>query len=169
MVDALPNVRIRDLTRRSLLLALSAICLLGSGCGSSSKQSSKASTTPAASRPLTKAQYERKLGPLLNDVVDPALRAAFRGGRPTQKGLGAAVTVMRLAHDQMAAVTPPAAISTLHRQAVKLLSSMVDALTKLRTALIKGDKSAQSSASAALVLDAQHMQTLGNEFTSRGY
>lgn len=147
-------------------MAVCAISLVGAGCGNSSNSSSKAASAP---KPLTKAQYERQLGPLLNGVVDPALRAAFSNGAITPQKLTAAITVIRLAHDKMAAVTPPPAVSGLHKQAVTLLGSMVNDLTKLRTATVKGDRSGQSSAASGLIADARRMQTLGSEFTSRGY
>ncbi len=103
-------------------------------------------------------------------MVDPALHVALsnRGAANPQK-LGAAITVVRLAHDQMAAVTPPAEVADLHEKAVAVLSSMIRDMTKLGDAETNNAKSAVGSAVTALLGDARQMETLGNQFTSRGY
>jgi hypothetical protein len=119
---------------------------------------------------LTKAEYEQKLGPLLNQVVVPALRAALaNGGARNPQKLGAAITNVKLAHDQMASVTPPAAVADLHGKAVAVLSSMVTHLTRLRDAETKHDKTAAVSAATALKDDGLKLQSVGSQFTSRGY
>ena len=169
----------RRLSSASLALAVCAAAVAGAGCGSSSQSSSSvavsstaatSSSSASASQPLTKAQYEQKLGPLLNDVVVPALRTAFRGGgAASPQKLSAAITIIRLSHDQMAAVTPPAKVPDLHKQAVAVLTDMTSDMTRLRDAETNSDKSAASSAVVALKTDSQHLVTLGSQFASRGY
>jgi hypothetical protein len=163
----------------SVALPVCALVVAGAGCGSSSKSSSSArvsSTTSTSSRSssgsqrLTKAQYEQKLGPLLNNVIDPALRDALsNGGARSPRKLGAAITLLRLSHDQMAAAAPPAAVADLHKRTVAALVSMISDMTKLRVAEARSDTSAGSAAVAALKTDAQRLETLGSQFTSRGY
>ena len=167
----------RRLIPTSFAVGLCAAAVAAAGCGSSSKSSSSvtssASSTPtssSSSQPLSKAQYERKLGPLLNDVVDPALRATLGvGGAADPQKLGAAITSVRLAHDRMAAITPPAEVADLHQQTVALLAAMISDMTKLRDAETGSDKSGVASAAGALKAEAQHLETLGSQFTSRGY
>ena len=119
---------------------------------------------------MTKAQYEQKLGPLLNDVVAPAMGAVLgHGGARNPQRVSAAITSVRLAHDQMTAVTPPTEVAELHRQAVAVLASMITDMTKLRDAEIKDDRNRISSAAAAVKTDGQRLVSLGNRFTSRGY
>ena len=159
-----------------------AVAVAAAGCGSSSKSStsasSAASSTPASSsstspspRPLTKAQYEQKLGPLLNNVVDPALRATVgtgAGAADPQK-VGAAITSVQLAHDQMAAVTPPPQVADLNQRAVVLMASMITAMTNLRDAETRNDRNAVLTAATALKGEAQRLESLGSQFTARGY
>lgn len=159
------------LSSASLALAAVTVAAAVAGCGSSSAATSSTTKTSSAPSPrLTKAQYEQKLGPLLNDVVDPALRAALgKGGAARPEKLAAAITIIRLAHDQMAMITPPAEVADLHRQAVALMSSMIGDMTKLRDAETSSDKSGASSAVGALKTDAQHLENLGGQFSARGY
>lgn len=179
MADGLRRRRGRRFASASVALALCASVVAGGGCGSSSKSSSSvrvsstastSSSSSSGSQRLTKAQYEQKLGPLLNDVVDPALRDVFsNAGARSPRKLGAAITILRLSHDQMAAITPPAAVAYLHKQTVAALASMISDMTKLRDAEARSDTPAGSAAIAALKTDAQHLETLGSHFTSRGY
>ncbi len=126
--------------------------------------------SPSGLHPLTKAQYEQKLGPLLNYVVDPALHVALsNAGGPLPQKLAAAITDVRLAHDQMAAITPPAGVADLHQKAVALMTSMITDMTKLRAAEAAGDKTAAVSAATALISDGRQMESLGSQFAARGY
>jgi hypothetical protein len=119
---------------------------------------------------LTKSAYERKLGPLLTDVVAPALRAALaNGGIKNPHKLDAAITNVKLAHDQMASVTPPTAVADLHRKAVSALGAIVNDMTRLRNAETKSDRSSEKSAAISLVSDGRQLQSLGSQFTARGY
>jgi hypothetical protein len=119
---------------------------------------------------LSKAQYEGKLGPLLNDVVDPALRATLGGGGAADpQKLGAAITSVQLAHDRMAAVTPPAEVADLHQQTVAPPAALISDMTKLRDAETGSDRSGVASAASAVKAEAQHLQNFGSQFGSRGY
>jgi hypothetical protein len=131
---------------------------------------SSSSTSPS-SHALTKAQYEQKLGPLLNDVIAPALRATVGtgAGAANPQNVSAAITSVQLAHDQMAAVTPPAEVADLHQQTVTLLTSLIRDMTKLRDAEIKNDRSGVSSAAIELKDEGQRLESLGKQFTARGY
>ena len=167
------------LSAASVALAACAVAVAVSGCGSSAASSSSVTASSTAetssgssspSQPLTKAQYEQKLGPLLNDVVDPALRSALgNGGAASPEKLMAAMTIIRLAHDQMAMITPPAEVVDLHRQTVAVLTSMLRDMTRLRDAETKSDRSGASSAVVVLKADAQRLENLGGRFSARGY
>jgi hypothetical protein len=157
------------------------VALVIAGCGGSSKSSSStsggatsSSTTSAASSaanaPLSKAQYESQLGPLLNGRVAPALRTALsNGGIANPTRLTVAIDNVRLAHDRMAAVTPPAAIADVHAKAVTLLGSLVTDLTELRAAELKKSRNDALSALNAIKRDGQSIVTIGNQFTARGF
>ena len=171
----------RGLTGTSFAVALCAAAFTAAGCGSSSKSSSSAtstaSSTPAtssnpssSSQPLTKAQYEQKLGPLLNDVVDPALRAALgNGGATNPRKLSQAITSLQLSHDQMAAVTPPAEVAGVHKHAVFVLASLIKDATSLHDAEIRSNGAQELSALNRLKTEAQQLQNIGSQFTARGY
>ena len=119
---------------------------------------------------MTKAEYEAKLGPLLNDVVDPALKAALsNGGIRNPQKVTAAIASVKVAHDEMARVKPPAAVADLHGRTVTVLSSMIADMTRLRDAETKHDTSGESSAAKGLKNDAEKLVKLGDAFTSRGY
>jgi hypothetical protein len=166
-----------------------AVGLAIAGCGGSSKSSSSStassttsttssaasSTTSsaassAAASALTKAQYEAQLGPLLNGRVAPALKTALsNGGIANPSKLSVAIANVKLAHDRMAAVTPPSAIADIHAKAVTLLGSLVSDLTKLRAAELKKSKNDALSALNAIKNDGQTIITIGSEFTARGF
>lgn len=173
--------------RRTGALAL-AIGLAIAGCGGSSKSSSTAasassttqttssvtssSTTSSASsgQALSKADYEAQLGPLLNNQVAPALRTALsNGGITNPKRLSVAIAEVKLAHDRMAAVTPPAPIADVHAKAVSLLGSLTGDLVKLRAAELKKSKNDALSALNAIKKDGQAIVAIGDKFTARGY
>ena len=145
------------------LAAVLAVVMLA-GCGGSS---SKSSTGP---RPLTKAQYEQELGPLLNNQVDPALRASLGGQNAANPGkIAVAIGLIRTAHDRMAGITPPAAVADLHRQAVAVLSSLVASLTKVRNAELAHDTNGTRAAALVLLSQARQLVHIGEEFTARGF
>jgi hypothetical protein len=161
-----------------LAVAVALLALVAAGCGGSSKKSSSPSTSPSpatsttqdSNPPLTKAEYEARLGPLLNNQVVPSLRAALaNGGAADPTRLTQAINSLKTAHDQMAAVNPPTEIADLHQQAVTVLGAMVSDATKLRDAEVAHDTSAEQSAANALKADAQQIQNVGNQLTQRGY
>ena len=162
-------------------VAAAVLALAVAGCGSSSKQSSSSKSTPATaasttttgattSNALSKAQYEAKLGPLLNDQVVPALRSALtNGGARNPQKLKTAVGALNEAHDAMASITPPPKVADLHKQAVTVLASLSSDLSKMRSALLAKDKSAYVNAAKGAVHDALKLQTVGNRLTARGF
>jgi len=163
-----------------LAVAVALLALVAAGCGGSSKtttSSSSPSTSPSpatstnqSNPPLTKAEYEARLGPLLNNQVVPSLRAALaNGGAADPTRLTQAISSLKTAHDQMAAVNPPTEIADLHQQAVTVLGAMVSDATKLRDAEVAHDTAAEQSAANALKADAQQIQNVGNQLTQRGY
>jgi hypothetical protein len=155
------------------------------GCGSSSKKSSNTSTSSASttttsttsttntgttSGALSKAQYEAKLGPLLNGHVVPALRSALaNGGARNPQKLKAAVAALNEAHDAMASITPPAKVADLNQQAVTVLGSLSSDLSKMRSALLDKNKSDYVNAAKGAVKDALKLQNVGNQLTARGF
>jgi hypothetical protein len=165
----------------TLATGLCAAALAAAGCGSSSSSSSSTTTAASSSttssstaatgaQPLSKAEYESKLGPLLNLQVAPALHVAFaNGGARHPQNVTAAIGEIKLAHDRMAALTPPTAVADLHRNAVAVLAAMITDMTKLRDAEKKSDTSAEVSAAKAVKGDALQLQSVGNKFTARGY
>jgi hypothetical protein len=169
-------------------VAAAVLALAVAGCGSSSKKSSssgKSTTSPAASTTsststtstgsttsgaLTKAQYEAKLGPLLNGHVVPALRDALaNGGARDPQKLQTAVGALNEAHNAMASITPPPKVADLNQQAVNVLASLSSDLSKMRSALLAKDKTAYLDAARGAVKDALKMQNVGNQLTARGY
>src|SRR5947209_4419639 len=161
-----------------LAVAVALMALVAAGCGGSSKSTtssaasspSPATSTTQSNPPLTKAEYEARLGPLLNDQVVPSLRAALaNGGAADPTKLTQAISSLQTAHDQMAAVNPPTEIADLHHQAVTVLGAMVSDATKLRDAEVAHDTSAEQAAANALKADAQQIQNVGNQLTQRGY
>ncbi len=149
--------------RAGALLAVAALAVGAAGCGSSSSSSS-------GPKPLTKAAYEQQLGPLLNNQVAPALRTALaNGGIANPQKLAAAIADVKLAHDRMAAVTPPSAIADLHGQAVVALAAIQADMVKLRTAELNKSRSDGLAALQSLKSDATKIVNIGNEFQSRGF
>jgi hypothetical protein len=156
------------------------------GCGSSSNKSSTKSTASSAasttsststtttgsntSGALTKAQYEAKLGPLLNDQVVPALRNALaNGGARNPQKLAAAVAALNEAHNAMASINPPQKVADLNQQAVNVLASLSSDLSKMRSALLSKNRSDYVNAAKSAVKDALKMQNIGNQLTARGF
>ncbi|MGN6166852.1 MAG: hypothetical protein ACTHQQ_01600 [Solirubrobacteraceae bacterium] len=162
-------------------VAAAVLALAVAGCGSSSKTSSSsksaaatatsATTTGATtSNALSKAQYEAKLGPLLNGRVVPALRGALtNGGARNPQKLKTAVGALNEAHDAMASITPPPKVADLNQQAVTVLASLSSDLSKMRSALLAKDKGAYANAAKGAVQDALKLQKVGNQLTARGY
>jgi hypothetical protein len=177
-------------------VAASILVLAVAGCGGSSKKSnsSATSTSSAASttstgttgttpttgttgttastsgKPLTKAQYEAKLGPLLNDRVVPALRSALaNGGARDPQKLGTAAGLVKEARDAMASLNPPKRVADLNQAAVNTLGALANDLTKMKDALQANDHTAYVNAAKSAVQDALKIQTIGNQLTARGY
>lgn len=167
-------------------VAAAVLALAVAGCGSSSNKSSTKSTTSSAasttsststtttgsttSGALTKAQYEAKLGPLLNDQVVPALRNALaNGGARNPQKLAVAVAALNKAHNAMASITPPQKVADLNQQAVNVLASLSSDLSKMRTALLSKNRSDYVNAAKSAVKDALKMQNVGNQLTARGF
>jgi hypothetical protein len=119
---------------------------------------------------LTKAQYEAKLGPLLNERVVPALRGALaNGGARNPDKLKTAIGALNEAHDAMASITPPSKVADLNQRAVAVIGALSADLSKMRSALLAKDKSAYVSAAKTAVQDALKMEKVGNALTARGY
>lgn len=162
------------------------LALAVAGCGGSSKKSTTSTkstasvpttTSPAStstgtnsSNALTKAQYEAKLGPLLNDRVVPALRGALaNGGARNPQALQKAVNALNEGHNAMASINPPAKIANVNQQAVAVLAALSSDLSKMRSALLAKNKGAYVSAAKSAVQDALKMQNVGNQLTAHGY
>ena len=178
----------RRFTSASAVTA-AVLALAVAGCGGSSKKSSNTSTSSAGttttattstttttgtttgtSGALSKAQYEARLGPLLNGHVVPALRSALaNGGARNPQKLKAAVAALNEAHDAMASITPPAKVADLNQQAVTVLGSLSSDLSKMRTALLSKNKSDYVNAAKGAVKDALKLQNVGNQLTARGF
>lgn len=168
-------------------VAAAVLALAVAGCGSSSKKSSNTSTSSAGttttattstttttgtstSGALSKAQYEARLGPLLNGHVVPALRSALaNGGARNPQKLKQAVNALNEAHDAMASITPPPKVADLNQQAVTVLASLSSDLSKMRTALLSKNKSDYVNAAKDAVKDALKLQNVGNQLTARGF
>jgi hypothetical protein len=119
---------------------------------------------------LTKAQYEAKLGPLLNDRVVPALRSSLaNGGARNPQKLQEAVNALNEAHSAMASINPPQEVADLNQAAVNVLASLSHDLANMRSALLSKDKSAYINAAKSAVKDALKMQSIGNQLTARGF
>jgi hypothetical protein len=167
-------------------VAAAVLALAAAGCGSSSNKSSTKSTASSAasttsststtgtgstsSGALTKAQYEARLGPLLNDRVVPALRSALaNGGARNPQKLKEAVDALNEAHNAMASITPPQKVADINRQAVVVLAALSSDLSKMRSALLSKNRSDYVNAAKSAVKDALKMQNVGNELTARGF
>jgi hypothetical protein len=137
---------------------------------STSRATTPTVTTPTGPQPLSKAAYEAKLGPLLNDQVVPALRTALaNGGARDPQKLQSAISALDEARNAMASVTPPPAIADLNQQAVTVLGALATDLSNMRAALLASRKSAYTSAARSAVQDALKMQNVGNQMTARGF
>jgi hypothetical protein len=157
----------------------STLALVLAGCGSSSKSKStstasssvsSSSTSTPTGQPLTKAQYEAKLGPLFNNQIDPALKSALsNGGATNPQNLTTAVGLVTEARDAMAAINPPTGIAVLHHQAVTYLSSLITDMTKLRDAAQAKNAGDYQTAAKGVENDAKQIQTVGNKFVAKGY
>lgn len=166
-------------------VAVAVLVLAVAGCGGSSNKSTsshKSSTSAATSsganstptttggKPLSKAAYEAKLGPLLNDRVGPALKSALaNGGARNPQKLKTAAGLLDEARNAMASITPPAKIADLNQQAVRLLGALATDLTRMGNGVQANNKSAYTNAAKAAVRDALKIQTVGNELTARGF
>jgi hypothetical protein len=161
-------------------VAASTLALAVAGCGGSSKSNStstgssasSSTSTPTATtaQPLTKAQYEQKLGPLFNNQIDPALKSALsNGGATNPQNLTTAVGLVTEARDAMAAITPPTGIADLHKQAIQYLSALIKDMSKLRDAAQTKNSGDYQTAAKAVTNDAKQIQTVGNKFVAKGY
>ena len=171
-------------------VAASVLVLTLAGCGGSSKKSNtsaKSTSTPTSTtttgttgttgttsttsgKPLTKAQYEAKLGPLLNERVVPALKSALtNGGARNPEKLATAAGLIKEARDAMASLTPPTKIADLNQSAANTLGSLSNDLTKMKDGLQANDHSAYVNAAKSAVQDALKIQNIGNQLTARGY
>jgi hypothetical protein len=159
-------------------VAASTLALAVAGCGGSSKSnststgSSNSSSTPttANSQPLTKAQYEQRLGPLFNNQIDPALKSALaNGGATNPQNLTTAVGLVTEARDAMAAINPPTGIADLHKQAVLYLTALIKDMSKLRDAAQAKNTGDYQAAAKSVQGDAQQIQTVGQKFVAKGY
>lgn len=127
-------------------------------------------TTAAPGPPLTKSQYESRLGPLLNNQVVPALRSALaNGGANDPARVRRAIHALNVAEHAMAAVDPPAGVADLHRRAVVTLAYMVADATALRAAELRHNNGRKNAAASALRSDAREIQAVGSAMTRRGY
>ena len=157
----------------------SALALALAGCGGSSKTSSTSSSssssasataTTANGQPLTKAQYEAKLGPLFNNQIDPALKSALsNGGATNPQSLTTAVGLVTEARDAMSSIKPPTGIADLHQQAVTYLSALIKDMSKLRDAAQAKNAGDYQTAAKSVENDARQIQTVGNKFVAKGY
>jgi hypothetical protein len=176
----------RNISRSAV--AAATIALAVAGCGSSSKHSSantgstgstvntatQSSTTTntatTSGQSLSKAQYEAKLAPLLNDRVGPALRSALaNGGAANPQKLATAISLIRQAHDAMAALNPPTQIADLHNQAVTALGALAADMSKMRSSLQANDKSALVVAVKTVERDALKIESIGSQMSARGF
>ena len=165
-------------------VAASTLALAVAGCGGSSKPSSTSSSSPSSSsstaapsstpttsgQPLTKAQYEQKLGPLFNNQIDPALKSALsNGGATNPQRLTTAVGLVTEARDAMSSIKPPTGIADLHQQAVTYLSALIKDMSKLRDAAQAKNAGDYQTAAKSVENDARQIQTVGNKFVAKGY
>lgn len=155
------------MNRRAITLTLAFAAVAVEGCGGGSSTHSTAATTAQA---LSKAAYEQRLGPLLNQQIDPALRTALANGGAKDPGkLAAVISTLQTARNQMAVVIPPAAVADLHTQAVATLATLTVDVQRLRDAELAAQKSAAVSALETIKTDALRLLKIGDQFTARGY
>lgn len=119
---------------------------------------------------MSKASYEATLGPLFNNKIDPALKSALSTQNVTNpKSLTTAVSLVKEARDAMAGVNPPTAIADLNKKAVTALNSLANDLAKLRDAAQAKNTSAYTNAAKAVRSDGLQLESIGGQFTTRGY
>ncbi len=119
---------------------------------------------------MSKSSYEATLGPLFNNKIDPALKSALSSQNVTNpKSLTTAVSLVEEARNAMAGVNPPAQIADLNKQAVNALTSLAADLGKLRDAARAKSTSAYTTAANAVRNDGLKLESVGSQFTSRGY
>jgi hypothetical protein len=126
--------------------------------------------TTTGSRPLSKAAYEAKLSPLLNDRVVPALKSVLaNGGSGDPQKLKTAAGLVKEARNAMASLTPPARVADLNREAVATLGALAGDMTRMSDSLQARHKAAYVVSAKAAVHDALKIQSIGGQFTTRGY
>ncbi len=180
------EVRLRRYSSRGAVAA-SIVALAVAGCGGSSNKSSSThktgthsttttstsstgTTSTTGSHPLTKAQYEARLSPLLNRRIAPALRSALsNGGARNPQKLSTAANLLKEAQHAMSSLTPPTRVADLNRQAVVILGALGNDLSKMSSSLRAHNSSGYQSAARSAVSDAVKIQRVGSEFTSRGF
>jgi hypothetical protein len=158
----------------TLLAVVVSLGATVSGCGGSSSKpppsSSSSSPPPAPSPPLSKADYEARLGPLLNNRIAPALKALnANGGILNPNHLKQEIALLGTALHQMSALTPPVEVADLHQRAVAALGSTIAHLTKLRGAEQRHDAAGGIVAARAVDRDGRRLVAVGGQFTARGY
>jgi hypothetical protein len=156
----------------TVALTLTLIPIIATGCGGGSSKSSGAnsSTSTTTSPPLSKAAYEQQLGPVLNDEVVPATRKAFaNGGAADPRKVNEVIGELKTAQRAMTSITPPVEVADLHKAAIAVIGAMISDAARLRDAETAHDSASIAAAAAALKVDAQRMQSVGSQFTARGY
>lgn len=161
-----------------MAVAASVAALAVAGCGGSSKKSTSSAAPPAGttttsttgSHPLSKAAYEARLGPLLNDRVVPALKSALsNGGATDPQKLKAAAGLLNEARSAMSSLTPPTQVADLNREAAATLGALAADLTKMSDTVQAHNKGAYLSAAKAAVRNAVKIESIGGQFSARGY
>ncbi|MBV8940838.1 MAG: hypothetical protein JO342_03755 [Solirubrobacterales bacterium] len=127
-------------------------------------------TSTTGSHPLSKAAYEAKLGPMLNARVVPALKGALSDGGVTDpQKLKAAAGLLDQARSAMGSLTPPTKVADLNREAVTRLGAPAANLTKMSEALHAHNQGAYLNAAQAAMRNAGKVETIGGQFSARGY
>ena len=169
-------------------VAAAVLVLAVAGCGGSSKKPTSSSKSTASSvtsttssvpttttgttgsKPLSKAAYEAKLGPLLNGKVVPALRSALaNGGAANPQKLATAVHLIDEARGAMASLRPPTRVADLNQAAVTTLGALAADMTKMKDSLQAQNRGAYVNAARQAVRDALKIQNVGNQLTARGF
>jgi hypothetical protein len=169
-------------------VAASIVVLAVAGCGGSAKKSSSThntgthtstatsstsstgTTSTTSSHPLTKAQYEARLSPLLNRRIAPALRSALsNGGARNPQKLSTAANLLKEAQHAMSSLTPPTQVASLNHQAVVILGALANDLSNMSSSVRSHNTSGYQSAARSAVRDALNIQHVGNQFTAHGF